>query len=594
MEASHAALEDLAAISLQSTAALRPSPSIRGRIHYATDTGSFSYDTGSAWVAIQNVLTYGSPSAETIGASASDGVSASIARADHVHAMPGFGAVTSAITYGIAAANGTATTVARSDHTHGSPSLGSTAATTSAVGDAAAVGVGTTPARSDHVHGREGFGAVTAATSFGQASANGTAVTVARSDHTHGSPSLSGVAATTSAVGDAAAIGSATTAAKADHVHGREAFGAVTAQTAFGASSANGTATTVAHSDHTHGTPATPVTSWAGRTGAVTATAADIGAGTFPTGTFNFPGTLQEGGNRVYSSGNVPPYPVTSVATRTGAVTLTAADIAAGTFPAGTFAFTGNVTVGGTLDTTGNLSEAGSRVYSAGNPPPYPVSSVAGRTGAVTLTAADIAAGSFPGNFAISGTLSVNSGLTLQSSAAPSAPASLNAVLYANTNRVYMKDNSGAVWDVANTKGTKAGATVISSVATTAATTTTFLSFTSLQAGTYLFEFTGSAGISATTAGIRAAINFTGTTTELHAEIEAFNAASSPYGEAVVSNNTFALSGMSNWGTANLVYPVRVFGQVVVTAAGDLQFRFGPSATANLTMRGRASLTRIA
>jgi hypothetical protein len=157
-----------------------------------------------------------------------------------------------------------------------------------------------------------------------------------------------------------------------------------------------------------------------------------------------------------------------------------------------------------------------------------------------------------------------------------------------------MKDNSGAVWDVANTKGTKAGATVISSVATTAATTTTFLSFTSLQPGTSLFEFTGSATISATTAGLRAAINFTGTTTELHAEVEAFNAASSPYGEAVVSNNTFALSGMGNWGTANLVYPVRVFGQVVVTAAGDLQFRFGPSATANLTLRGRASLTRIA
>lgn len=61
-----------------------------------------------------------------------------------------------------------------------------------------------------------------------------------------------------SAVGDAAADGVSTNVARADHRHAREAFGAVTAQTTFGASSANGTATTVAHSDHTHGTPATP------------------------------------------------------------------------------------------------------------------------------------------------------------------------------------------------------------------------------------------------------------------------------------------------------------------------------------------------
>lgn len=59
-----------------------------------------------------------------------------------------------------------------------------------------------------------------------------------------------------SAVGDVAAVGTATTWARADHKHAREAFGAVTAQTAFGASSGNGVATSVARSDHTHGTPA--------------------------------------------------------------------------------------------------------------------------------------------------------------------------------------------------------------------------------------------------------------------------------------------------------------------------------------------------
>lgn len=61
---------------------------------------------------------------------------------------------------------------------------------------------------------------------------------------------------TTQAVGDAPVVGVATTYAREDHKHGREAFGAITAETTFGAGSANGSATTVARSDHTHGNPA--------------------------------------------------------------------------------------------------------------------------------------------------------------------------------------------------------------------------------------------------------------------------------------------------------------------------------------------------
>ena len=175
--------------------------------------------------------------------------------------------------YGQSSTAGAASTYSRGDHTHGSPSLTSSAASTSAVGDAAAVGTGTTPARSDHVHGREAFGAVTAQTAYGASSANGSAVSVSHSDHTHGTPALTSSAASTSAVGDAAAVGVGTTPARSDHVHGREAFGAVTAQTAYGASSANGTAVTVSHSDHTHGTPAltaaTPAAETPGASGAV-------------------------------------------------------------------------------------------------------------------------------------------------------------------------------------------------------------------------------------------------------------------------------------------------------------------------------------
>jgi hypothetical protein len=60
---------------------------------------------------------------------------------------------------------------------------------------------------------------------------------------------------TTQAVGDAPVVGVSTNFAREDHKHGRESFGAVTAQTAFGAAAANGAAVTLARSDHVHGTP---------------------------------------------------------------------------------------------------------------------------------------------------------------------------------------------------------------------------------------------------------------------------------------------------------------------------------------------------
>lgn len=61
-----------------------------------------------------------------------------------------------------------------------------------------------------------------------------------------------------------------------------------------------------------------------------------------------------------YSADNPPPYPVTSVAGKTGEVTLTKADVG--------------------LSNVDNVKQ-----YSASNPPPYPVTSVNGQTGAVEI-----------------------------------------------------------------------------------------------------------------------------------------------------------------------------------------------------------------
>lgn len=69
-----------------------------------------------------------------------------------------------------------------------------------------------------------------------------------------------------------------------------------------------------------------------------------------------------------YSADNAPPYPVTSVAGKTGAVALGKGDVG--------------------LDNVDNVKQ-----YSAINPPTYPVTSVAGKTGAVTLGKSDVGLG---------------------------------------------------------------------------------------------------------------------------------------------------------------------------------------------------------
>ena len=86
-----------------------------------------------------------------------------------------------------------------------------------------------------------------------------------------------------------------------------------------------------------------------------------------------------------YSADNPPPYPVTSVAGKTGAVKLSASDV--GAVPTSRtvngHSLSNNVTI--TKSDVGLGSVANERQYSANNPPPYPVTSVNGQTGAVNI-----------------------------------------------------------------------------------------------------------------------------------------------------------------------------------------------------------------
>ena len=84
-----------------------------------------------------------------------------------------------------------------------------------------------------------------------------------------------------------------------------------------------------------------------------------------------------------YSTTNPPPYPVTSVNGKTGAVTLGKSDVG--------------------LGSVDNVKQ-----YSASNPPPYPVTSVNSKTGAVKLAASDVGAVSKTGD-TMTGNLTVGS-----------------------------------------------------------------------------------------------------------------------------------------------------------------------------------------
>lgn len=171
---------------LADTFANRPAFGTAGRLFIDTTNAVVYRDTGAAWVQLYDFAV--TPSTQAIGDAASAGTAVTVARGDHKHALPSFGAVTAETSYGGSSGNGSAATIARSDHTHGTPSLSANVGSTQAIGDSASNGTGTAPAKDDHKHAMPSFGTITGQTSFGAASGNGSAATIARSDHTHGTP----------------------------------------------------------------------------------------------------------------------------------------------------------------------------------------------------------------------------------------------------------------------------------------------------------------------------------------------------------------------------------------------------------------------
>lgn len=184
---------------------------------------------------------------------ASAGVSVEAARADHKHQVGTDVAV--GLSVGGASAEGTAATLARSDHTHALPAFGATAGTIAqgndgrfnddrialalrsattvvAVSAATAPAAGQVLAATDPTHATwqtlavgNSVGSTAPSDVQKQTASAGVSIEAARVDHKH---QIATAAAAAQAPGDTVAEGTATTLARSDHKHSLPAFGVTT------------------------------------------------------------------------------------------------------------------------------------------------------------------------------------------------------------------------------------------------------------------------------------------------------------------------------------------------------------------------------
>lgn len=119
MDTAHVQIESLGAIFRQDTFVNRGSATTYTRsFFYDTTNSKLYYSNGTEWKLVADYGGVGLIESVDPGDTASAGVSELLARADHRHAVAGFGLAASITSTGTALASGVATTYARSDHQH--------------------------------------------------------------------------------------------------------------------------------------------------------------------------------------------------------------------------------------------------------------------------------------------------------------------------------------------------------------------------------------------------------------------------------------------------------------------------------------------
>lgn len=185
-----------------------------------------------------------------------EGVSTSLARADHTHNIPA-GTPTTTLSPATSNAKGVAADFALSDHTHAVATSLVTDITTIQPDDTASAGTVDSFARGNHRHAIA-TAAPTTNLSTTTANAEGVGTSFARNDHTHAFTMATGGDLSTINAGDTESLGSTTRFVDAGHQHPVATAAASTLTPDL--SNAEGNSTSLARANHIHNVPSgTPV-----------------------------------------------------------------------------------------------------------------------------------------------------------------------------------------------------------------------------------------------------------------------------------------------------------------------------------------------
>jgi hypothetical protein len=164
-------------------------------------------------------------------------------------------------------------------------------------------------------------------------------------------------------------------------------------------------------------------------------------------------------------------------------------------------------------------------------------------------------------------------------------------IIYSSGGRGKLRDNLGNTWNLDGSVLVRAAANITTSVTTNAAALTT----PTLAPGTYMFEVNGAWSSSATTTGMKFAMQTSGTSNAMLLNgLVSTGASNASFAGVAISLGTQV--GPTTAAVASTLYPVQITGTIVLTAAGNLSLQIASSSAVLTTFAGGSymKVTRIA